>query len=79
MVFILALMSVFIFIKGRQANGFLIYCHVREGEKQSVECVLFNYSLIVVVNVFLIKMNMLHVKPPLPTLPLSLKMNLLLQ
>lgn len=79
MAFILALMSVFIFIKGRQANGFFIYCHVRVGEKESVECVLFNYALIVVFNVFLIKMNMLHVEPPLPLLPLALKLTLLLQ
>lgn len=79
MLFILALMSVFIIIKGRQANGFLIYCQVREGEKECVECVLFNYALIVVFNVFLIKMNMLHVEPPLPLLPLALKLTLLLQ
>lgn len=66
MVFILAPMSVFIIIKDSQAGKWLFNLLPREsGERERLEGVLFNYALIVVFNIFLIKMNMLHVEPPL--------------
>lgn len=56
-------MSVFIIIKDRPAGKWLFNLLPRD-EREKLECVLFNYALIVVFNIFLIKMNMLHVEPP---------------
>lgn len=48
-------MSVFIIIKDRPAGKWLFNLLPREsGEREKLECVLFNYALIVVFNVFLI-------------------------